>query len=242
MFFACTKVDNVDKRPFTYDIDGLRDVAMPSNNQGQLEIHINVLTGNPAAEPITLTIEGLPPNVTVDTPTRTFKTNYILRFTFYSNNAVEGTYPIRIVTVNNTTGIRRDTINLIVGSPVSLIKWLCVGQFDISSCSDGKYGNIDSVPAVLNRINIGLQGLMGLGLYPADMIRTYADVNTSDSTFIIPLQEVRGDSIRGKGYYYSEYIHYPNYTQHFLKMHIDDTLISGGQVINTCSVSMSHLY
>ena len=72
-----------------------------------------------------------------------------------------------------------------------------------------------------------------MGQLPDDFIDTYADVNARDSTFVIPLQEVRGDSIKGKGHYYVV-------NGYRLKMHIDDTLIAGGHVTNTCSIEMSY--
>jgi hypothetical protein len=234
IFFACTKVDNVDKRPFSYSLEGIKDVVVPSNFQQTLSIKAKLLTGNPANEPITVSVEGLPTGIKVDSSSFTFKLNKDFAFTFHSNNAAEGIYPIRIVAANNTTGTQVYNINLTVGPQANCIVTLPSYYDATSSCfANTVTGDIDTVPGILNRMKITIPQLFDI----------YADVDCVNSTFDIPVQQVQGDTtLQGRGYYYYEYVQQPHYIQRFLRVHIDDTLVYGAQVISTCSIEMSHRY
>lgn len=233
--YSCQKVNNIDKRSFTYSIDGMRNVSLPANYSTMLVLDARLLTGDPTDKYFTLTVDGLPQNVTVDSAVSRFRLNYKPVINFFAHDALQGVYPVHLTTWINKELQRVDTINLVVGPPKSLISWLCKNYYyDVtSSCGGGIYASIDSVPAVLNRVKISIENLMNIGQLPDDFINTYADVNAMDSTFVVPLQEVRGDSLRGKGYYYL-------YNGYQLRMHIDDTLISNAQVINTCSLELRY--
>jgi hypothetical protein len=102
--------------PFTYEVSGLTDVSVPITDSVSIPIQVKTLTGN--AETVTLSMDGLPANVTgIITPsTGTPSYNATLKIKALSN-AATGTNTITINSYSVSGGIKPYNINLTVSDP-----------------------------------------------------------------------------------------------------------------------------
>jgi hypothetical protein len=91
-FAACKKADNTP--PVQFVINGVHDLNL--DNAYFLDLSVSQTSG--AQERVTITVTGLPPGITaeVDPVAGTPNFNAMISFS-KSNNAVGGTYPIKIV-------------------------------------------------------------------------------------------------------------------------------------------------
>jgi hypothetical protein len=74
---SCNKpLPDYSAQPFVYTIAGDTDISVPSNDAGYFFSTLTLASGNAAMQPVTVSFKGIPPNVTLQEDSFSFRLNY----------------------------------------------------------------------------------------------------------------------------------------------------------------------
>jgi|GEM_PF-1271043 len=177
-----------------YDIDTLMpNVYITNTDSTQLSLLVKFLYGT--AEPVTLTISGLPPKTTLTQDSITGSNNFYANFEFHCDSTPLGIYPAQLITYSSTTHTQVKNFNIVVtyancASPLA-------GKYAPNySCSSASYGDSVTITATgsntMNFNNIGGYG---------SIVNAAVNLNCNTDTFTIARQNVgNGITMYGIGY------------------------------------------
>lgn len=178
-----------------YDIDTLmQNVYVNSTDSTVLSLYVKFLTGS--EEPITLSIAGLPPKVTLSQDSITGTPNFYANFVFHADSATLGIYPATLVTYSSTNHLQYRNFNIVIVL-ANCAKPLAGNYAPTYACSPNYY-NVDSVGirAVTNN-TINISNIGGYG--PTTITSATLNCNT-DSIYISRQNIGNGITLYGKGY------------------------------------------
>jgi len=141
LVFSCSKTDQKTLLVYSVtDIHGnpLENVYIPDNNgSATLPVMVKFFTGN-TSDSVKITLTGLPANITTPTDTFSAKPTYTTNFPLTISNAIDGTYPMKIIAYTPTSGYRTYNFNLIItpASCATLFNGTINGS---NACSATKY-------------------------------------------------------------------------------------------------------
>jgi len=197
---SCNKpLPDYSNQPFDYTVSGINDTTVAANDYVFIHPNVTLVSGDAAANPITLTFKGLPTGVYLDNNGFSFRLNHYLSDSFGAHNAAQGVYPLQAV-FNSAAGIKTYNFNLTVGPPVNRVANVTGGFYPESSCWPGIYVSceIDSVPGTPGKIMI-IDRISpdeaSYGTYDT----SYGMVDCCSNTFVIPSQKVLGVTVSGYG-------------------------------------------
>jgi hypothetical protein len=115
IFAGCTK--NIKRRLYysvsTYPDSTLDNVYITDSGTYTMPIQVKFLSGN-IIDGVSLSLSGLPANVTVTPDSFSALPSYTQNFVFTANYARQGTYPITLTAYTQTAGYQKFTFNLTV--------------------------------------------------------------------------------------------------------------------------------
>lgn len=122
-----------------YDIDTLMpNVYITNTDSTQLSLLVKFLYGSD--EPMTLTIQGLPPNTYLTQDSITGTPNFYANFEFHCDTAPLGIYPAHLITYSSTTHQQYHNFNIVVVYQDCALP--LTGKFwPTYSCSQAAYGD-----------------------------------------------------------------------------------------------------
>jgi hypothetical protein len=111
LIYSCSKSGNTASA-IDYTVNNLQNITVNNDDSTSLPVAITFVSGT--QQPVSLSVSGLPSNVTV-TPTSASGTpSYGTTFVFHANNADTGTYPITITAASAGTTSKTYNFNLTV--------------------------------------------------------------------------------------------------------------------------------
>lgn len=196
LFWGCTKNNNTSN---SFTVNGLHDVSMTNNVTTSVSLPITVQNESSNQETVTLSVSGLPANVSLDNSN--FAASGIPTFTtvlkLVDNVATPGTYPITLTAEGSSSGTRSYNFNLTINA-----------ETDCSSQIAGHYNNsagyttwsspydyadvITSDGTVVNKI--WFDNYIGMNLHTLDGKGVYGYYNCSNNTISVPYQAVYNSS------------------------------------------------
>ena len=115
MIAACNKpLSDYSHVPFEYTVSGIEDAAVHAGDHYYIKVKINLVSGDAANEPITMTISGIPANAILDKNNIVFRANYEISDMLMLGKAAKGVYPMQAVFTNASNGVKRYDFNIIV--------------------------------------------------------------------------------------------------------------------------------
>ncbi len=181
--------------PLSYLIDTVSNAYINNNDSLYLPLNVKFVAGN-ESETVTLTITGLPHNVTMAKDTLRGQNNFVAGFKLYANGAIIGNYPVVLVAYSPTTGYKYYSFNL--GVVHSNCSSYLTGSFSgVSACKISNYTFPITVTAVgdtgINVVNMGGYGTNTL---------TYAQLNCNTDSVYISRQYIgNGVTMWGQGHF-----------------------------------------
>jgi len=198
---GCNKpLPNIGSGPFDYTITGVNDTSMSANDNFLFVATINVTSGNPANQPVTITFRGVPANVTIQNDSLTFRLNHELNDSFGAHNATPGTYPMQAIFNSPGTATKTYNFSLIITPPINRVAKVIGGYVPSNSCVNNVYISceIDSLPGspgTIMLIDRTSPVISSYGTYDT----AYGIVDCCSNTFVIPSQRVQGATVQGYG-------------------------------------------
>lgn len=189
---SCSKSTNP---PIDYLIDTVGNAYLNQDDSLHLPFQVRFLTGN-SAEPVSLTIEGLPSTVKMVKDTITGTPTYTADFVLYTTpDAPLGYYPVKLVAYSPSTGYR--TFNFTLGVVHYNCSFYLTGSFNCDNKGKTNYSYLAGATAAgngaLDVVNFG-----GYGLNTTTHI--VLDCNT-DSVSIAKQVIGNGVTVSGQGHF-----------------------------------------
>lgn len=193
-------------------INGLTDITIGKKDSMMLAIGIKLESGT--QEKVNLSVTGLPANASASFQTESGIPDFATLLTVRSNDAVAGTYPIKVVGSTANSGSKSYDLNLkingttsspTIGCAIEIIgsftrKYTCTGYN-----SPGDPMTIDSIAGVKDQASIP-----NMGPFPK---KVTIELNCATKAINIPLQfGIDGFQISGTGSYAKADSIYFNYT------------------------------
>lgn len=181
LFFGCSK--NVIVNSSNFSVNGVHDVSLTNNTVTSATMPLNIQNDGGEQETVTLSLSGVPANVTVDNGL--FITSGIPTFTSVLklgnfNGATPGTYPLTLTATGAVSGAKTYNFNLTVNPELACTSQVVGGY---SNCSPGPYG--DQVTADGSEVNkIWFDNIQGQQWVP----KIYGKFNCENNTIYIPQQ------------------------------------------------------
>lgn len=116
---SCTK--DKDNNAIQFSVNGITDMKFPANQSGTLVLEVKHQSGN--QETVSITINGLPANVSYELSSASGTPTYATTLTVTANNATPGTYPVSVVATAASGESRTFSFNLILEN-----NYDCVGE------------------------------------------------------------------------------------------------------------------
>ena len=211
--------------PFTYTVNGVNDVSVQQGNSGTLSLVVKTLTGT--AEPVSLSLTGLPTGATSGFSATSGTPDYNSTLTINTNASVAtGTYPLVLKSTSASTGTKTFNFNLTVTGTTS----------DCAQGVAGTYTSQDSCTAtagapVITKTGTNAIKIASLAGYLTYVIDANATVNCTNHTVTIPSQAITaipipGATISGSG----------TFTNNSMTIHYTISVLTYSQ---TCKVDLS---
>jgi hypothetical protein len=196
VLIACNKpLPDLSNLPFSYSVTGIQDVTVPANDAAVFNPSVNLLSGDPRDQPITVTFTGMPKNIIISNNDSSFRLNYSLNSTFYARNAPQGKYPMQVIFTDKNGNTKVYNFNLIITAPLDRVAMFSGYYYPSNACTNALYISctVQSDASVPNKVLI-FDYLNG-NTYDT----TYAIVDCCSNTFTIPSQKVSGATVTGDG-------------------------------------------
>lgn len=220
LFICCDKKDSgtVTRPPagfaFTTSYDSIYS-CYPNSNV-TLSFTINVVSGDIASNPVTYSVTGLPPNVTVMPATQTVGGVLGGAFTIMLGNVPKGTDTAKLTISSAVTGTETHKIILNVHDPIDNAPMLAATYnhcFDYCQPTGFFYYNSVVTTFADTPYLIRISNIRNLG----SGVSLKAWVS---SVIQVPVQWAGGYKVWGSGHYFKD-------TGSYFRMEINDTLVSG---------------
>lgn len=179
-----------------YMISNIQDITFTNNESMIWDLPVEWKTGK--QEKVTVTIGGLPANVTVTPDTIAGLPTFKPEFTLTARHATPGTYPINVYASSATLGTKKYDVNLRVLTSAN-----CVSEF-IGSYPSTTHTYGDTTDGIYNAsIVSGGPFILSITCSSLSYNSIKANLNCDNGTFVIPQQSsnggVFGSQIKGTG-------------------------------------------
>lgn len=187
---ASCKKNEGSQQPMTYMVNGITDISMFGTDVAGMGLSIEYR--GPVQENVALSITGLPENVTAEFSTASGIPTFGTSVAITSQNAVAGTYPLKLVCKGSATGEKSYDLTLTI-KPVPCTQVVSGSYQTSNTCFPG---STNSFISHLGGNNIMINNLGGMGF------SVNATIDCNSSTITIPSQTVGGSvTVAGSGSY-----------------------------------------
>lgn len=196
LFWGCSKNNNISN---SFTVNGLHDVSMTNKVTTSVSLPITVQNESSNQETVTLSVSGLPANVSLDNTN--FASSGIPTFTtvlkLVDNVATPGTYPITLTAEGSSSGSKTYTFNLTINAETDCSSQI-IGHYDNSVLYDtwsASYSYHDAITSDGTTVNkIWFNNYIGQDLHTLDGKGVYGYYNCSNNTISVPYQAVFNSS------------------------------------------------
>jgi hypothetical protein len=202
---SCNKpLPDYSNKPFDFTISGMKDsIAVAANDFAYFTANINVLSGYPTVQPVTVAYNNIPANVFIKNNNASYKLNYTLQDSFAALNAAPGVYPMQAVFTGAAAGPKVYNFTLTITGPVNWMQKL-VGYYypEPKTLGNKIYVSceIDSVAGSPGKIRIIDRVSHDRSFY-GTFDTSYGWMDCCSGMFSIPSQTINGTTVEGNGYY-----------------------------------------
>lgn len=116
---GCSK--NSDNPTSNYTVTGITDITVPQYADTTVNVVYHVVFPGGLYEPVTLSITGLPPGVTVSPASVSDSSSFSMQFTYHIRMTAAASFPVTVSLFSGSFGLKTFTFNIVItrGVPFS---------------------------------------------------------------------------------------------------------------------------